>query len=460
MTALSPGDPAPGRSPVSTWGILARHLARQALASHECADCPARVSSLLSWAGVASVQARRLAFGLLLRVERDRAYSDELLHSKRLDGIGVGERAFVTAAVLGCLRRQGELDHLIASRTSRPAASMDDEVLIALRLGAYQLHHMDSIPDHAAVSESVNLVKRARKSSAAGIVNAILRNLPPRLPEDRAGRLCHPGWLLQRWRATLGTGRCQALLQANLRQPETYFRLRSAADGAEVRARLESAGIAAEPTDLGRAYRLARGSALAAREVAGDAIAFQDINSQRVGALLAGPPVSPVLDVCAAPGGKARMLAETAPVVAGDRRLRRLRSMQRLGSRGIQLLALDAERPLPFRRQFERILVDAPCSGTGTLARNPEIKWRLAPSDLDALSERQGRILENALEALAPGGQLVYATCSLEPEENEHVVAKAIAGRPGWEAARALATVPGTDPGDGFEAWRIRRPAS
>jgi 16S rRNA (cytosine967-C5)-methyltransferase len=414
---------------------------------------------LLSWQGVAALEARRLAFDLLLRVEREGAYSDELLHSKRLAGIGVRAKAFVTATVLGCLRRQGELDHLISVRTTRPLGSMDTEVLIALRLGAYQLRHMDGIPDHAAVSESVELVKRARKGSAAGMVNAILRHLPPALPQEESGRLCHPDWLLRRWRKAFGDGKYGALLQANLRQPATYFRLRSSADAAKVRASLESAGVSAEPTDLARAYRLAKGSVPAAREVAGDAIVFQDINSQRVGALLAGPSCTPVLDVCAAPGGKSRMLAETAAVVAGDRRVKRLQAMRRLGSRGIQLLALDAECPLPFRRQFDRILVDAPCSGTGTLARNPEIKWRLAPDDLDALSARQGRILENAMDALAPGGRLVYATCSLEPEENQHVVAKAIGERPGWEAAKALATVPGTDPGDGFQAWRIRRPA-
>ena len=416
--------------------------------------------ALLCWQGVAALQARRLAFDLLLRVERERAYSDELLHSKRLAGIGARARAFVTASVLGCLRRQGELDHLIAGRTTRALGSMDTEVLIALRLGAYQLRHMDGIPDHAAVSESVELVKRARKGSAAGMVNAILRHLPPALPAAESGCLCHPDWLLRRWRKAFGDGQYRALLQANLRQPATYFRLHCSADAAEVRASLERAGVLAEPTGVARAYRLAKGSVPEARKAAGEAIIFQDINSQRVGALLAGSPGAPVLDVCAAPGGKSRMLAETAPVVAGDRRVKRLQAMRRLGSRGIQLLALDAEGPLPFRREFDRILVDAPCSGTGTLARNPEIKWRLAPGDLEDLSARQGRILENAMDALAPGGQLVYATCSLEPEENQHVVARAIAEREGWEAAKALSTVPGTDPGDGFQAWRIRRPAA
>lgn len=405
------------------------------------------------------MEARRLAFGLLLRVERDGAYSDELLHSKRLADIGPRERAFVTKTVLGCLRRQGELDHLIAAKMSRPVGSLDTEVLTALRLGAYQMRHLDGIPNHAAVSESVELVKRARKASAAGLVNAVLRHLPAAPDEGDSELLCHPDWLLRRWRKAFGDSKCRALLQANLRQPATYFRLRPPTDSASVLGRLKSVGVLAEPTDLAHTYRLSGGSVPDARKVAGDVLVFQDISSQRVGALLADSPGSPVLDLCAAPGGKSRLLAETSTVVAGDRRLKRLQTMRRLGCRGIDMLALDAEHPLPFRRKFERILVDAPCSGTGTLARNPEIKWRLKPQDLDSLSARQERILDNALDALAPAGQLVYATCSLEPEENEHVVAKAVARRPGWQACKALSTVPGTDPGDGFQAWRIRRPA-
>ena len=408
---------------------------------------------------MAALEARRLAFGLLLRVERDGAYSDELLHSKRLAEIGPRGRAFVTKTVLGCLRRQGELDHLIAAKMSRPLGSLDTEVLTALRLGAYQMRHLDGIPNHAAVSESVELVKRARKASAAGLVNAILRHLPAAPAEEDCELLCHPDWLLRRWRKAFGESKCRALLQANLRQPATYFRLRPPTGSATVLDRLKSVGVLAEPTDLAHTYRLSEGSVPDARKVAGDVLVFQDISSQRVGALLADSPGSAVLDLCAAPGGKSRLLAETSTVVAGDRRLKRLQTMRRLGCRGIHMLVLDAENALPFRRKFERILVDAPCSGTGTLARNPEIKWRLKPQDLDSLSARQERILDNALDALAPAGQLVYATCSLEPEENEHVVAKAVARRPGWQACKALSTVPGTDLGDGFQAWRIRRPA-
>ena len=409
---------------------------------------------------VAASRTRRVAFDILLRVERGRAHADTLLHSRPVQSLLTGERAFVTEAVLGCLRRQGEIDHLISQVASRSPGRMDPEVLVALRMGAYQLRFMRNIPDHAAVSQSVDLVKRARKGSAAALANAVLRHLPAAPEDSEAAVLNHPGWLVRRWRSRLGASACERLLDANLRRPQTYFRIPAPVDQGAVLARLEHAGLKAEPAGIPRAFRLVRGSAPAAAAAAGRALAFRDLNSQRVACLLSRRARSPVLDVCAAPGGKARQLAESGLVVAGDRRLARMRTLRRLGSEGLETVVMDAERPLPFQRRFKRVLIDAPCSGTGTLARNPEIKWRLRTSDLRDLQGRQERILENSLSALAPGGLAVYATCSLEPEENEDVVRAAIARRSGWSARRALATVPGTDPGDGFQAWTIRRPAA
>ena len=222
--------------------------------------------------------------------------------------------------------------------------------------------------------------------------------------------------------------------------------------------RLRQAGLEVETTCLPRAYQLTRGSVPSAMAAARSRLSFRDLNSQRVAALLAGQGTSTVLDVCAAPGGKSRQLAEEGPVVAADRRTSRMRTMRRLGRSGIDLVVLDAEHPLPFRRTFGRVLVDVPCSGTGTLSRNPEIKWRLRPADLTDLQRRQSRILDNSLNAVAAGGLAVYATCSLEPEENEHVVTAAVSRRPGWTARKAISSVPGSDPGDGFQAWTIRRP--
>ena len=416
-----------------------------------------RPEPLLSWQFVAASAARRTAFGVLLRVERHAAFSDELLHSARLAALTERERAFVTELVMGCLRRRGELDDAVSRRLHKALCSIDPEVLVALRLGAYQLRYMRSVPAHAAVSEAVELVKGAGKRSAAGLANAVLRRLPPPPPPDQAARLSHPDWLVRRWRSALGSQDCETLLAANLRQPSAYFRIPPPASSEMVLPRLTEAGLVAEPTSLPRAFRLVSGSAAAAAQASQGAVAFLDINSQRIAESLDVRPNCHVLDACAAPGGKARILAERGPVVAGDRSFHRLKAMRRLGCRGVRLLQMDAERAFPFATRFERILVDAPCSGTGTLARNPEIKWRLRPDDLEDLQARQIRILRNASEALSPGGLLVYSTCSLEPEENEHVVRTALGNRPGWKARRVLATLPGKDPGDGFQAWRIER---
>ena len=408
---------------------------------------------------MAASAARTAAFTIALRIDRDAAYADDLLHAGRMNRLASRERAFVTELVKGSLRRRGELDELISRRLRKPLRTVDLEVLTALRLGAYQLRYMDGVAEHAAVAESVELVKQARKRSAAGLVNALLRRLPPSPPPVEAARLSHPSWLVNRWESAFGRVACDALLRSNLERPATYFRIPAPTATEGPLQRLREAGIDAEPTDVPRAFKLVSGNASEARSAAGTPLVVQDINSQRVGLLLEVRPGSRILDVCAAPGGKARLLAESARVIGADRHLHRLRTLRRLGSRRIDLVAMDAERHLPFSLQFDRVLVDAPCSGTGTLARNPEIKWRLLPKDLGDLQERQTRILGNALDAVAPGGVLLYATCSLEPEENKDVVEGAIRNRPGWKARKALSTVPGREPGDGFQAWRIRRSA-
>ncbi len=407
---------------------------------------------------MAASAARRAAFDFALRIERDGAFSDELIHSTRVARLAARERSFLTELLLGFLRRRGELDVLLSATTRRPLRTLDAEVVAALRLGAYQLRYMRTVPAHAAVSESVELVKLAGKRSAGGLVNAVLRRLPPPLPRDEAARRSHPSWMVSRWEARLGRQQCTALLRSNLERPATYFRIPDPSATGPARQRLADAGLRIKETDVPRAFRLVTGSASAARAAAGVPLTFQDLNSQRVATLLEATADSTVLDMCAAPGGKARLLAETASVVAADLHVHRLRTLRRLGCQGIETIAVDARLGLPFRHQFDRVLVDAPCSGTGTLARNPEIKWRLQPNDIDDLQARQTEILRNALDALAPGGLLVYATCSLEPEENEHVVRAALHQKQGWTVSEALSTLPGRDPGAGFRAWRIRRP--
>ncbi len=400
---------------------------------------------------------RLAAFHLLLRIEKDRAFSDHLLQSSRLNSLDQRSRAQLTELVMGCLRRQGELDYLISSKLRKPMQSLDAEVLTALRLGVYQLHYMDTIPAHAAVFETVELVKSAYKRSASGLVNAVLRNLPPAMPEEQAARLSHPDWLVRRWESSLGVKTCKLLLQANLKRPETYLRFQKGVDTEEARKQLDRQGVVLEQENLPGAYRVISGNITRTSDFSQGSIMIQDLNSQRIPQFLEVRPEHKVLDLCAAPGGKARLLAETAPLVAADRHPHRLRTMRKLGCQNIQVLTLDAEQPLPFLKSYDRILVDVPCSGTGTLARNPEIKWRLEPEDLEKLHTKQVRILQNALPVLAPDGKLLYSTCSLEPEENEDVVKTILQSQPSWTARQVLSTMPGTDPGDGFHAWILQR---
>lgn len=348
--------------------------------------------------------ARRIAFEILLLVERG-GFAADLLHA-RTRSLSAADAALAYEITLGCLRRQSQLDWRIQELSGRSAERLDPEVRAALRMGLYQLHHLDRVPAHAAVDESVELVKRSGRRSAAGLVNAVLRKAPQRQIEwpDRATELCVPGWMLERWERQYGREGAERIARDFLNPPPTYVRVSAA--GARI----------------------------------------QDIGSQSIVPLLELGPGMRMLDLCAAPGNKTAQAMESgAWVVAADSSHRRLTAVKALGC---PLVVLDGRRPLPFGRPFDRILVDAPCSGTGTLARNPEIKWRLRPEDLKRLHARQVRLLANALKLLAPGGRLVYSTCSLEREENESVVEQVLGGPPLFWGKR----LPGFDEGDGFFA--------
>lgn len=375
--------------------------------------------------------ARRIAFDVLLRVESG-AWASDLLRaaSAPLDSRDAG---LASEIVFGTLRYQAQLDHLIAHRT--PKARLDPEVRIALRIGFYQLLHLTRVPPHAAVVESVELVKRARKRSAAGLVNAVLRKpLPSPIDwPDESTRLSIPSWLLTRWQTQYGEEKAKAIAAAALSPPHTYVRF----DTFDI-----PPSLRAEPTDVPGCFRVLSGDPSGLRR--------QDIGSQWVVTLLDLRPGLTFLDLCSAPGNKtAHALEFGVRAIACDLHLHRLRSQP---NPRCPLVCLDATRPLPFRRTFDRILVDAPCSGTGTLSRNPEIKWRLLPEDLADLHRRQALILRNALDCLAPGGLLVYSTCSLEPEENEEVLEEVLGRIPNETHYR----LPGLQPGDGFFAAVIR----
>jgi 16S rRNA (cytosine967-C5)-methyltransferase len=395
--------------------------------------------------------ARTIAFDVLLRVATQGAYSDELLRSQLSREIRSDDAGLATELIMGTLRWQRLIDFLIDRQIAAASKSLDIEVRIALRMGVYQLRFLQRVPKHAAVYESVELVKRARKRSAATLVNAVLRKIPSQEPitedslrssvaseEDRLGILfSHPSWMITRWLAQFGQQRTRAMLAANNRTPASSGYLRDPARQNQVLENLAQAGIRVEPGNLLRdAWNLHGANPAATSAVRSADFVLQDEASQCIPHLLGVEPGNTVLDVCAAPGGKTLLLARAAGshgrVTAVDLHIARVRAMrermQTAGAGNVECMELDASAPLAFAQRFDRVLIDAPCSGTGTLARHPEIRWKLGAHDLKDLHGRQIRLLTNALETLQPGGRAVYSTCSLEVEENEDVVNQVLSG--------------------------------
>lgn len=335
--------------------------------------------------------------------------------------------------VFGCLRAQLQLDFLV-QHYSGTRQRLDPEVRIALHLGIYQLRYLDRIPRHAAVTDSVELVKRARKRSATGFVNAVLRKAgrEPVTWPDAATEFSCPAWLLAKWTAEYGRETALGIAKAALVAPETYVRLGSGA----------RPGPELEATDVAGGYRVHSGSPVPPGS------RIQDIGSQSVVPWLDLKPGLSFLDLCAAPGNKtAQALESGVEAIACDLHWKRLVNVE-----ACRRVVLDASCPLPLAAKFDRILVDAPCSGTGTLARNPEIKWRVQPANLTELAALQKAILVSALSCLKPDGRLVYSTCSLEKEENHEVVSAVLQDVSGLRLLETSRRIPGITPGDGFFA--------
>ncbi|OFV99839.1 MAG: 16S rRNA (cytosine(967)-C(5))-methyltransferase [Acidobacteria bacterium RIFCSPLOWO2_02_FULL_61_28] len=384
--------------------------------------------------------ARRAAFQILLRVETQASYASELLHSPLTAGLSAPDAALATELVLGTLRRQNTLDFIAQQLTRQKWASLDAEVRVALRLGLYQLRHLTRIPARAAVNETVELVKTAGKRSAAGMVNAVLRkgaevelaSLRPASMSDSewlAVENSHPEWLLARWERRYGRDAALSLARANNQPSTTFIRLNSPTRSlAEIELQLHAQGVELRYGNFLKDCRaVAQGNITRTEFYRRGEIVAQDEASQMVPLLLNVLEGQSALDLCAAPGNKtaqlARWVGASGRVVCGDLHWHRLREMTPLPPLArVWKVALDGCQPLPFRNRFDRILVDAPCSGTGTLRRHPEIKWRLQPADLQDLSQKQLRLLDSAAAALETGGRMLYSTCSLEQEENRAVV--------------------------------------
>ena len=441
--------------------------------------------------------ARAAAFDILLRVERESSYASELLHSAAFKNLSPSDHGLATELVMGVLRWRSKLDGEIARVSAQPLGRLDLEVVVALRLALYQLRWLTRIPQHAALHESVELVKRGRKRSAAPFVNAVLRKLTAKSGEESPGvaagaesiadAWAHPQWLVERWIREYGGSAALEICKHDQSIPATSIRIRNA-DAEE--------GLKAEHVSLLPGSLLTSARCVQSGEITktkafrrGDVV-IQDEGSQLVAALVGRG--KRILDCCAAPGGKTLAMADRNPeasVAAVEIHPHRARLLRKLLSGGragkIQTIVADACR-LPVSPDFDRVLADVPCSGTGTLGRNPEIKWRLQPADLPDLHDRQVAILRSALAQVAPGGRLVYSTCSLEREENEGVVELVLSEtkefrildcgaelerlKPSAELSwrdpaslvrgRYLRTLPGVHPCDGFFAAILEKNGS
>jgi 16S rRNA (cytosine967-C5)-methyltransferase len=377
--------------------------------------------------------ARWAAFEVLSAVAAGKYASDTLLERTR--SLNTRDAGLASQIVFGCLRYQAQLDHLIFLYSGRESAALDLSVVIALRAAIFQLRYLDRIPSHAAVHESVEFVKN-QKRAAAGFANAVLRkvNRAPVEWPNAAIELSCPSWLLDRWIAHFGFAQARAIAQASLQEPAAYIRIAPGSTPPET--------VSIEPTSVEGCFRLL--SPLPS------GIRLHDIASQSILPLLDLRAGHTFLDLCAAPGNKTLQALGTplALAVACDISQKRIRDIPPVCPR----VVLDASRQLPFSRRFDRIFIDAPCSGTGTLARNPEIKWRVQTQDFARFQGKQSLILSQAVQFLAPGGRLLYATCSLEPEENQEVVHGVLQMRSDLRCERELWRLPGRDEGDGFYA--------
>lgn len=456
--------------------------------------------------------ARRISYRILLQIATSDAHSDELLRGAEVDALSAQDRNLATMLVLGTLRWQLSLDARIQALLTKPRARLSAEAATALRMGAYQLLYLERIPAHAAIHDSVELVKSGKERGAARLVNAVLRGVQrtasggqdcgnPAPSEERLGaeelakRWSHPAWMVERWVRRYGAEAAEAICRADQEAP-----------GTAVRAEPDAAfgDLETEPgAFLSCARRVLRGDAGRNPAVRAGRARIQEEASQLVAEMLAAGDwpsrrtrFAPggrqrVLDTCAAPGGKTAVLAERLPgaeitaVDASRKRVDGMRRMPALASERIRLQVADAAK-LELRPEWDRILCDVPCSGTGTLARNPEIKLRLEEADLARQQARQKAILRTGLSGLAQGGRLVYSSCSLEPEENEDVVAAVLREVAGFRVVPAagvldelaasgvltaegrerlrgatqgeyLRTVPGEDPCDGFFAAVLER---
>jgi 16S rRNA (cytosine967-C5)-methyltransferase len=366
------------------------------------------------------------------------------------------DRSLAVEIATGTLRWQGAFDAVIAAFAKRPIAKLDAEVLDILRMTAFQLLHLDRIPASAAVNDAVALAGKVGKKSASGLVNAVLRrisrernNLPlPSRPPGTFSRaealaylsttLSHPEWLVARWLDRHGFDAAEAWALFDNGPAALTLRVNTLRVSRDALAeRLTAQGVETEPTRFASHGLVVRGGNPLLTPIAGDGLfAVQDESSQLVAELTAAMPGERILDACASPGGKTTAMAAAMGnrglIVATDLRGRRVdllrRTVESASASCVRVVQANVSGVLPFATTFDCVLLDAPCSGLGTLRRDPDIRWRRSPDELERLAAIQIEMLARAADVVVPGGRIVYATCSSEPDENEDVVSRFLAG--------------------------------
>ena len=409
--------------------------------------------------------ARLAAARVLIAVERGRTSLAVEVERARADVAESRERGLLLEIAAGALRWQRALDACLAACSKRPISELDPSVRAVLRSGAYQLLHLDRIPAHAVVHEAVNTVRTLGQGRAAGFVNAVLRALTRKKDSTLPRRtrplaflgvtLSHPDWLVARWLDRYGFEATEAWCKFNNESAEVSVRPVPGLSVDGLMAKLSGAGVTASPGLLvADCLRLPAGSLGRLDGETRASLIVQEEASQLVAHAVGARSGDRVLDVCAAPGGKSVVMAQGMErrglLVSADLRPNRVEMLKATIARfdvHAQVVAADAMSPLPFGAAFDRVLIDVPCSGLGTLRRDPDLKWSRTEADLPRLAGDAGRMLAHAADAVRAGGLLVYSTCSSEPEENEAVVAAFVHSHPEFTLERpaAVSAVPGLD---------------
>ncbi len=410
--------------------------------------------------------ARRLAYQALWRVSEQSSFSSYLLPSYlEKESLSDRDRRLVTELVYGCLRWQGRLDWIISRFSHSPLSALEVPVLITLRLGCYQLLFMERIPASAAVKESVELAKMHGSPGSDTLVNAVLRqisrqggSLPlPQAENDQLGYLTvaqsHPRWLVERWLERFGFGETAELVEANNLKPPLFIRVNRLKTTAEVLQReLAKEGIEVEGSRyLPDSFRVNKGRIASSRPLKEGLCYLQDEASQMVSFLVSPRPEDGVLDACAAPGSKACHLASlmenSGNIIANDIHLHRLKVLREncrlLGADNIRVVVADFTRQPGLRHEFDRVLVDAPCTSLGRIRRSPELKWRRNPEDVVLLSGKQKALLHYSSQMVKKGGILVYAVCCWEREETEDVIENFLEENEGFRVVDPRDYLPG-----------------